>query len=65
VKSPGDIPASLRQRLLNRSMADRGPFNELNRYQAMERFLYSISIFPALLQLFDPCANTAGGGRGL
>ena len=39
-----DIPASIRQRLLDRSRTDRRPFNELLQYYAIERFLYRFSI---------------------
>jgi len=38
-----NIPASIRQRLLNRAKADKRPFNELLQYFAMERFLYRLS----------------------
>ena len=38
-----NIPASIRQRLLNRAKADNRPFNELLQYFAMERFLYRLS----------------------
>jgi len=40
---PKNIPASVRQRLLNRAKSDRRPFNELLQYYAMERFLYRLS----------------------
>jgi hypothetical protein len=43
MKSPGNIPASVRQRILNRAKSDRRPFNELLQYYAMERFLYRVS----------------------
>ncbi|HUV12696.1 MAG TPA: nucleotidyl transferase AbiEii/AbiGii toxin family protein [Acidobacteriota bacterium] len=43
MKSPRNIPASIRQRLLNRAKDDRRPFNELLQYYAMERFLYRLS----------------------
>ena len=43
MKSPKNIPASVRQRLLNRAKRDRRPFNELLQYYAMERFLYRLS----------------------
>lgn len=36
MKSPGNIPASVRQRLLNRAKNDRRPFNELFQYYSME-----------------------------
>jgi len=38
-----DLPASVRQRLLNRAKAERRPFNEIMQYYAMERFLYRLS----------------------
>lgn len=38
-----NIPASVRQRILNRAKSDRRPFNELLQYYAMERFLYRLS----------------------
>ena len=38
-----NVPASVRQRLLNISRKDKRPFNELMRYYAMERFLYRLS----------------------
>ena len=37
------MPASVRQRLLNRARRDRRPFNELLQYFAMERFLFRLS----------------------
>ena len=43
MKSPRNIPASVRQRLLNRARNDRRPFSELLQYYAMERFLYRLS----------------------
>ena len=43
MKSPRNVPASVRQRLLNRARGDRRPFNELLQYFAMERFLYRLS----------------------
>lgn len=39
-KTPQNVPASIRQRLLERAKRDRRPFNELLQYYAMERFLY-------------------------
>ncbi len=39
-----NIPASVRQRLLDRARADRRPFNELLQYYAIERFLYRFSL---------------------
>ena len=41
-----NIPASVRQRLLNRSRKERRPFGELLQYYAMERFLYRLSVSP-------------------
>ncbi len=41
-----DVPASVRQRLFNRSKKDERPFIELLRYYAMERFLYRLSQSP-------------------
>jgi nucleotidyltransferase AbiEii toxin of type IV toxin-antitoxin system len=46
MKSPRNIPASIRQRLLNRARSDKRPFNELLQYYAMERFLYRLSQSP-------------------
>ncbi len=43
MKSLENIPASVRQRLLNRAKNDKRPFNELLQYYAMERFLYRLS----------------------
>lgn len=43
MNSPRNIPASVRQRLLNRAKVDRRPFSELLQYYAMERFLYRLS----------------------
>ena len=43
VKSPSNVAASIRQRLLNRAKNDHRPFNELLQYYAMERFLYRLS----------------------
>ncbi len=39
-----NIPASIRQRLLNKAKDDNRPFNELLQYYAMERFLYRLSV---------------------
>lgn len=44
MKSPQNVSASVRQRLLNRSKADNRSFNELLQYYAMERFLYRLSM---------------------
>ncbi len=43
MKSSMNIPASVRQRLLNRARNDKRPFNEILQYYAMERFLYRLS----------------------
>lgn len=43
-KSPQNIPASVRQRLLNKAREDQRPFNELLLYYAMERFLFRLSL---------------------
>lgn len=40
---PKNIAASVHQRLLNKAMAEKRPFNELLQYYAMERFLYRLS----------------------
>lgn len=45
-KSPTNVPASIRQRLLNRARSDHRPFSELLQYYAMERFLYRLSLSP-------------------
>lgn len=41
-----DLGASVRQRLLNQSRAQRGPFQELLQYFAMERFLFRLAQSP-------------------
>lgn len=41
-----NIPASVRQRLLNEARASGRPFNELLQYFAMERFLFRLSVSP-------------------
>lgn len=38
-----NLPASVRQRLLDRARTDKRPFNELLQYYAMERFLYRLT----------------------
>lgn len=43
MKPARNIPASVRQRLLNRAKSNNRPFNELLQYYAMERFLYRLS----------------------
>ena len=39
-----NVPASIRQRLLDLARKDRRPFNELLQYYAIERFLYRFSL---------------------
>ncbi len=43
MKSPVNVAASVRQRLLNRARSDNRSFNELLQHYAMERFLYRLS----------------------
>ncbi|MGO9529605.1 MAG: nucleotidyl transferase AbiEii/AbiGii toxin family protein [Syntrophobacteraceae bacterium] len=43
MKPTRNVPASVRQRLINRAKSDKRPFNELLQYYAMERFLYRLS----------------------
>ncbi len=43
MKSPGNVAASVRQRLLNKARSGNRSFNELLQYYAMERFLYRLS----------------------
>ena len=38
-----NLPASIRQKLLNKAKAENRPFNELLQYYASERFLYRLS----------------------
>ena len=38
MKVAGSVPASVRQRLLDRARRDNRPLNELLQYYAMERF---------------------------
>lgn len=38
-----NLPASIRQRLLNKAHDDNRPFNEILQYYAIERYLYRIS----------------------
>ena len=38
-----NLPASVRQRLLDRARSGQRPFNELLQYYAMERFLYRLT----------------------
>ena len=42
-KKVQNVPASVRQKLLNISKKDNRPFNELIQYYAIERFLYRLS----------------------
>ena len=42
-KTVKNLPASVRQRLLNKACSDKRDFNELLHYYAMERFLYRLS----------------------
>jgi len=42
-KDTRNIPASVRQKLLNKAKRDQRPFNELLQYYAMERFLFRLS----------------------
>ncbi len=44
MKKIKNIPASVRQQLLDCSRTDRRPFNELLQYYAIERFLYRFSL---------------------
>lgn len=43
MRSVRNLPASVRQRLLDRARKDKRPFNELLQYYAMERFLYRLA----------------------
>jgi hypothetical protein len=43
MKPVRNVPASVRQKLLNRARSEKRPFNELLQYYAMERFLYRLS----------------------
>jgi len=43
MKSPSNVAASVRQRLLNKARSDNRSFNELLQYYAIERFLYRLS----------------------
>lgn len=45
-KTPKNIAASVRQRLLNKARHDKRPFNELLQYFAIERFLFRLSQSP-------------------
>ena len=44
MKSVRNVPASVRQRLLDLARKDQRPFNELLQYYAIERFLYRLSL---------------------
>lgn len=48
MKPAKNVPASVRQRLLDLARTDRRPFNELLQYYAIERFLYRFSLSPHL-----------------
>ena len=43
MKGKKNIPASVRQRLLNKARAEERPFFEILQYYAMERFLYRLT----------------------
>jgi predicted nucleotidyltransferase component of viral defense system len=43
-RTPKDIAASVRQRLLNKAHESERPFNELLQYYAMERFLFRLGV---------------------
>ena len=43
-RTPKDIAASVRQRLLNKAYESKRPFNELLQYYAMERFLFRLGV---------------------
>lgn len=45
-RTPKNIAASVRQRLLNKARATQRPFSEVLQYFAMERFLYRLSRSP-------------------
>jgi hypothetical protein len=45
-RSPKNVAASVRQRLLDKAREAGRPFNELLQYFAMERFLYRLSKSP-------------------
>ena len=45
-RTPTNIPASVHQRLLDKSRQTHRPFNELLQYYVMERFLYRLSKSP-------------------
>jgi len=45
-KTPKNIAASVRQRLLNKARHDKRPFNELLQYFVIERFLFRLSFSP-------------------
>jgi Nucleotidyl transferase AbiEii toxin, Type IV TA system len=45
-RSMKNVPASVRQRLLNKAKQDRRSFNEILQYYGMERFLYRLSQSP-------------------
>jgi hypothetical protein len=41
-----NIAASIHQRILNKAVAEKRPFNELLQYYAIERFLYRLGQSP-------------------
>jgi hypothetical protein len=43
-KKVKNVPASVKQRLLNKAKESSRPFNELLQYYALERFLYRLSV---------------------
>lgn len=44
MKTVKNVPASIKQKLLNKAKAEKRPFNEILQYYAMERFLYRLSL---------------------
>lgn len=42
-KRPGNLAASVKQRLLNLARRTGRPYSDLSRHYAMERFLYRLS----------------------
>lgn len=47
-----NVPASIRNRLLNKSKETKRPFLEILQYYAMERFLYRLSVSPHVNKFF-------------
>ena len=64
---PRNVPASVRQRLLNRARSDRRPFNELLQYFAMERFLYRLSrsdhVVASIAEFLSPITAAVSSGH--